>query len=375
MAFPSVYEMFVEDLTTVRKQHFWEYFSGSKLQEHSQSVYSQTVNNDEMQMASNEDVRVGQKITSASNGMVGESVSQITVNLKRNYSTTESYNITAYVWDSSGGVRATGNSITYNSLPTGGFNDYTFTFSSPVVVANGDVVGVGVNGGTTGSTSVNVKLNSSSVENTSVLYSWRSGAWFTNHFGGNANMYLIASIAGGARWTQRNISGTGTFDMYDTVNGGVRVLTQAATDSNVSLDFGDIRQYSPTASEIIYVGRRTDSSTRASFGLTNVAGVRATNFVDYVDDTNNTYKQIRSADATTISQTTSTSEAIGFVIETTKLTLGASNVDLLINGVTSITKSTNLPISSTKLQPSVDALTRDGSANGLSVTYCEAYNT
>ena len=31
MAFPSVYEMFVEDLTTVRKQHFWEYFSGSTL--------------------------------------------------------------------------------------------------------------------------------------------------------------------------------------------------------------------------------------------------------------------------------------------------------------------------------------------------------
>jgi hypothetical protein len=31
MAFPSVYEMFVEDLTTVRKQHFWEYFSGVTL--------------------------------------------------------------------------------------------------------------------------------------------------------------------------------------------------------------------------------------------------------------------------------------------------------------------------------------------------------
>jgi len=31
MVFPSVYEMFVEDLTTVRKQHFWEYFSGATL--------------------------------------------------------------------------------------------------------------------------------------------------------------------------------------------------------------------------------------------------------------------------------------------------------------------------------------------------------
>ena len=30
MAFPSVYEMFTP-LTTVRKQHFWEYFSGSTL--------------------------------------------------------------------------------------------------------------------------------------------------------------------------------------------------------------------------------------------------------------------------------------------------------------------------------------------------------
>mgnify|MGYP002634818724 CR=1 FL=1 len=31
MTFPSVYEMFVEDLTTVRKQHFWDYFSGATL--------------------------------------------------------------------------------------------------------------------------------------------------------------------------------------------------------------------------------------------------------------------------------------------------------------------------------------------------------
>ena len=175
-----------------------------------------------------------------------------------------------------------------------------------------------------------------------------------------------------SRWTQRNISGTGTFAMYDTVDGGVRVLTQAAASSNVSLDFNDKQQYSHNSSVIIYQGRRTDSSTRASFGLTGTAGVRATNFVDYVDDTSNTYKGIRSADGSTISETASTT-AVGFVLETTKLVLGSSDITLTINGVDTTVKSTNLPTA--KLQPSVDALTRDGSANGLSVVYCEAYNT
>ena len=63
MAFPSVYEMFVEDLTTVRKQHFWEYFSGATL--NSRWAFTSLVGGGNTTGAMADEVNGGYKITTS----------------------------------------------------------------------------------------------------------------------------------------------------------------------------------------------------------------------------------------------------------------------------------------------------------------------
>jgi hypothetical protein len=83
MAFPSVYEMFVEDLTTVRKQHFWEYFSGATLN----SRWTESEVNAPASFAMNDSVDGGFRIT-ADGGALNEGM--INFNNKRAFSKTGS---------------------------------------------------------------------------------------------------------------------------------------------------------------------------------------------------------------------------------------------------------------------------------------------
>ena len=178
-----------------------------------------------------------------------------------------------------------------------------------------------------------------------------------------------------SRWTLQNHSGTGTATMNDNAGdrwGGVLLKTAASASANSSFDFDDIRQFSHTGSVFICVGRRYDSSTRASFGMTNTAA-RTANFADSVDDTANTNKSVRSADGSTISETEGSISVTATPMSSMKLELSASNIKMYIDGVLDVTKTTNRPAA--KLQPSFDALTRDSSSNGSLIRYCEAYNT
>ena len=193
-----------------------------------------------------------------------------------------------------------------------------------------------------------------------------------------AKQRVVETFSGDAldtdRWTQRNITGTGTFNMDDTSEsnrGGVRILTGASTDSKIAIDFNSIRQYSHDGSVFIAVCRRSDSSTRVSYGLTNTTG-RTFNFADHVDSTANTYKSLRTADGSTISETQGT-DTVDETMATIKLVLSSSNIIMSKNNVTDVTKTTNRP--TVRLMPSFEALTLDGSANGGNLRYLEVYNT
>jgi len=78
MAFPSVYEM-TNPLTTVRKQHFWEYFSGATLN----SRWTETSVNPPASFAMNDSVDGGFRIT-AGGGALNEGM--INFNNKRQFS-------------------------------------------------------------------------------------------------------------------------------------------------------------------------------------------------------------------------------------------------------------------------------------------------
>ena len=177
------------------------------------------------------------------------------------------------------------------------------------------------------------------------------------------------------RWTLQDHSGTGTAVMSDTAGarwGGILLRTGGSADANSSLDFDDKRQYDQTNCGFICVARRYDSSTRASWGMTNTSD-GTLNFADSVDDTANTNKSLRSADGSTISETQGSIAVSAVALNSIKLEFGASNIKMYIDGVLDVTKTTNRPAA--KLQPSFDVFTRDSSANGSLIRYCEVYNT
>ena len=78
MAFPSVYEM-TNPLTTVRKQHFWEYFSGATLN----SRWTETSVNPPASFAMNDSVDGGFRITAGANAL---NEGMINFNNKRQFS-------------------------------------------------------------------------------------------------------------------------------------------------------------------------------------------------------------------------------------------------------------------------------------------------
>ena len=88
MVFPSVYEMFVEDLTTVRKQHFWDYCSGAI--PHSRWTLEQLVGGDST-LAMSDSVDGGMIFTNQS---TSNRVSSIHFNNKRPFSPTSG----TFIW-------------------------------------------------------------------------------------------------------------------------------------------------------------------------------------------------------------------------------------------------------------------------------------
>jgi hypothetical protein len=377
MTFDSVYEM-TNPLTTVRKQHFWEYFSGSKLPMPS-SVYSQTTENDHIQIAqspSSGDSRAGQKITSASNGMVGNTLNELTVKLSNPYSTTAGYNVFAVVWDSSGSVRSTSDTISINSItnsPT--WTDYTFSFSSPVTVNNGDVVGVTSDGGTTNSSSVTVKVNTSNVDSTGTFYAYRNGAWWTTHFGSNADMYLTATTGSNARWTLEQAIGSGnTGAMVDDVDGGYAITPAGVLDAG-AITFNDKRQYSYNSSVCIAVCNKIDVGGRYRVGLSEDETLATTyNDTAHCFDGASGNIYLQTANGTAGNDTASDVTANTTTVHGIKIETKSSSVELSIDGVLKVTNTTYLPL--TKLQPVFLARGGGGSGNQKSaIRYMECYNT
>ena len=176
-------------------------------------------------------------------------------------------------------------------------------------------------------------------------------------------------------WTS-NVSGTGTNTMYDSVDGGFRLLFSTGTNNSNDIDFGDKRQYEETGSVFIAV-----CATNLDYAQTNHfcdIGFTGQTFRDSVDlacanyHTGQTYIRLltrRSSD--TFADSTVTGDNTRRSI---KLFLDTSDVELFIDGVTQATNTTTLP--NVKLQPFAQAWHGTGGvASGIDVNYMECYNT
>ena len=85
--------------------------------------YSQLNVNDSVQIASNEDQRAGQRITSTSSKLIGNQLNKITVKLENRYRVV-GYDVTAYVLSSSGIIKSQSLSIPVSQIST---QPYVFT--------------------------------------------------------------------------------------------------------------------------------------------------------------------------------------------------------------------------------------------------------
>ncbi len=173
------------------------------------------------------------------------------------------------------------------------------------------------------------------------------------------------------RWQTRDIAGTGTFSMSDTINGGFTITTSSTTSDRSQIDFNDKRQFSNSASVIIGDAKCDESTNRAfELGLTNTTS-SGSDFINIRNDTLETFYNISTKDATTESNSDAT-VSIDESWHRHNATRTGSSVEYSIDGVLEVTHSTNMPTA--KLQPLFRATTRTTAPKTSRIRYMECYN-
>ena len=176
-------------------------------------------------------------------------------------------------------------------------------------------------------------------------------------------------------WNKDNSDAGYTIEMDNSVDGGLKMINNASHTNAAKLDFDLIRQYSPTASTVIYVGKTVTSSGGTIIGLGN----------DYRQD--NAYKTtavqwdagnsggtvyILSGDGTAQSATT-TGISRDANLHVYKLGLTSTALTCSVDGVAGTSKTSNRP--SNKMQPLLSVYSYSGNTTQLNINYYEVYNT
>ena len=176
-------------------------------------------------------------------------------------------------------------------------------------------------------------------------------------------------------WNKNNSDAGYTIEMDNSVDGGLKMINNASHTHAAKLDFDLIRQYSPTASTVIYVGKTVTSSGGTIIGLGN----------DYRH--NNSYESaavqwdagnsggtvyILSGDGTAQSATT-TGISRDANLHVYKLGLTSTALTCSVDGVAGTSKTSNRP--SSKMQPLLSVYSYSGNTTQLNINYYEVYNT
>ena len=179
------------------------------------------------------------------------------------------------------------------------------------------------------------------------------------------------------RWTNTTQSGSGmSVVMNDLVDGGVRATSTGSGSNWGQLNFNNKRPFSKTGSVFIGVCKRIGGTGVAliDFGMfgDNLNGnAKQAVMRDY---DNNTYKVLLTGAATASSETDS-DIVTDFSVHSYKIECTATpDVDLYIDGVLKVTKTTDLP--NLDLQPGFKNFAQNSSGNAVcDISYIEAYNT
>jgi len=175
------------------------------------------------------------------------------------------------------------------------------------------------------------------------------------------------------RWTLNNAGGGGgTAPMSDSIDGGVRLITNGGSTDQLSITFDNIRQYSPTSAISLFVAQRvTATNLQLLAGFADALALSGDASV-VKEFSGETFKQLITSD-NGASASTNTTVNVNTNFTAYKIENKLSTVELSILGNLEATRSTLLP--NTKLQPFYFINTvADASVKEARIRYCEAFN-
>jgi len=176
-------------------------------------------------------------------------------------------------------------------------------------------------------------------------------------------------------WTQENINGTGSFVMADEIDGGLLVTSAAVDGAISSIHFNNKRHYAFDASIIIGVSRTNSTSFfNSQVGLVNdVAQPTDLDQVAIQLDFANGFFNLKTGDAAS-SSLTATSITKDTAFHGWKIECGSADIKLTLDGVLEVTKTTNRPTK--KMQPYANiGAAGDSQPTSHNIRYIEAFNT
>jgi len=200
-----------------------------------------------------------------------------------------------------------------------------------------------------------------------------------NAHGTIAKQRVVENFSGDAldtdRWaTVKSGSGTPTYDMSDSIDGGLSIKTSSTTSTQGNITFNDIRPFSPSGSVFIAVIKQTSTSnTRLTAGLVGSSIASGVNVSRLQGDTVlDTYYRLQNQNTGSATNTSSTT-AVDTSFHVHKIEEKSGSIDYSVDGSVAVTSTENLPI--VQQQPYIGVFTRDTTESEINITYCEAYNT
>ena len=385
MAFPSVYEM-TNPLTTVRKQHFWEYFSGADDTVITTKTYNQadTSRGSTRSLYSNPNVsngegeRVAVRVD-AGHSAIGTSVNKVKVHIARRGTLSGNYEVT--IRDGSDTILASA-SATANNVSTS-YSTVELTLDNTVTMVAGYRVCIEYDSTARTANGLDFGTSSSAWESniTQQLYS-TAGGWINDPDGSGAGRKFMftfdsspaTSVFPPTRWTTNDITGTGTYTIVDSVDGGFSITTANSSTAKNTITFNDKRQFNYDSSVFTAVVKNHTTTVNCgqATGLCNGQDVTVSHATIGGNPNVDTYMNLSTRDgATSRVQGTVTLDSSW---HTVKGELGSSNVKSYIDGTLDVTKTSNPP--NAILQPimRMNSTSGDGGKVG-SIKYFEAYNT
>jgi hypothetical protein len=195
---------------------------------------------------------------------------------------------------------------------------------------------------------------------------------------GVANQRVVENFSGTGldidRWHTTNNAGTNTFAMSDEADGGFKLTTGTGSSNQMGINFNDKRQFSPTGSVAIIVGKSSYTNVYTDFGFSN--NNQSSNSQSAFFRFTNQYGGGKIGFLTCGAGTTEdfpTSVDLSTDWFTMKVECKSSSVEGSINGVLERTHATRIPTQ--KLQPIVKHQNTDTTARSCQIKYMECYNT